>query len=624
MELGEIAAYARDKYHITEEHRWAEQPDFSVLVHPSTGKWIALLLRTEDAQMCEIRCGSRLLSSASDPHICSPSHMKGDEWLALRIDGSTDPKMAFRLIDRAYIYGGQNGCMIFLGSELPANKTGYSDTPLPVRTDVPVSGRSAEDGADGRRALPEKIREMRRLYEYGFNSFAHSCRNFYIQGKFMEDFEDDYVWNGRFQRYFPTYHDLTTEQLRGYFTWRTAVRKGIFKETSTSFAYIYIYELLSGIGASSAEDSLEKLAEFERGYIDSGIGEESIRAYLHRWMLDLAVINGVSPDIARRYADKAKLDRDMAYIVLKEHKTHTDSEIFDALLAFCGKTASSPAVKEHPDECRHLFAAVWRNAAEYSKDGKKLLSLCFGKAHFTSWTPLHNAVCYVQYSKEDRVYELSSGCTYRLKGGKWSVKDCPSFDKKLIDGLMQETERQLRIYLGAGSPLKERPENKWAAPYIEAAIAADREEKRAAEAKKVKIRFDDLDRIRRDALHTQNSLLTEEERTEDISDTAPDIPDTPEPARDMPADIPVEVPVPAPAISLDPRQRQVIGMLLEGASVKDIIRSWGCMAEIFAEQLNELFFDEIGDTAVECDGDDITLTEDYREDIIRITGGNDK
>ena len=65
-------------------------------------------------------------------------------------------------------------------------------------------------------------------------------------------------------------------------------------------------------------------------------------------------------------------------------------------------------------------------------------------------------------------------------------------------------------------------------------------------------------------------------------------------------------------------------MLLEGASVKDIIRSWGCMAEIFAEQLNELFFDEIGDTAVECDGDDITLTEDYREDIIRITGGNDK
>ena len=46
------------------------------------------------------------------------------------------------------------------------------------------------------------------------------------------------------------------------------------------------------------------------------------------------------------------------------------------------------------------------------------------------------------------------------------------------------------------------------------------------------------------------------------------------------------------------------------------------MPEVVADTLNEALFDEIGDAAVECDGDDLVLTEDYRGDIIRILGGN--
>ena len=72
---------------------------------------------------------------------------------------------------------------------------------------------------------------------------------------------------------------------------------------------------------------------------------------------------------------------------------------------------------------------------------------------------------------------------------------------------------------------------------------------------------------------------------------------------------------------LDDRQLQILDMLLEGMSVKSVIRSWGEMAEIFAERINEALFDEIGDTVVECDGDDIVMIEDYCDDIVRITGG---
>ena len=65
----------------------------------------------------------------------------------------------------------------------------------------------------------------------------------------MEDYEDDAPWSGEYRRYFTTYHDLNLNQLRGYFAWRTLVRRGVFRRITTSLACMYLYELLNGIGA---------------------------------------------------------------------------------------------------------------------------------------------------------------------------------------------------------------------------------------------------------------------------------------------------------------------------------------------------------------------------------------
>ena len=46
------------------------------------------------------------------------------------------------------------------------------------------------------------------------------------------------------------------------------------------------------------------------------------------------------------------------------------------------------------------------------------------------------------------------------------------------------------------------------------------------------------------------------------------------------------------------------------------------MASVVADTINEAMYDEIGDSVVECDGDDLTLVEDYREDLEFILGGN--
>ena len=56
--------------------------------------------------------------------------------------------------------------------------------------------------------------------------------------KGMEDFEDDFDYHGTFIRYFPNYQAMNDLQLRGYFSWRTKVRRGEVGRTSLSFAFV--------------------------------------------------------------------------------------------------------------------------------------------------------------------------------------------------------------------------------------------------------------------------------------------------------------------------------------------------------------------------------------------------
>ena len=75
----------------------------------------------------------------------------------------------------------------------------------------------------------------------------------------MADFEDDCPYNGTFKSYFPTYNAMSDRQLRGYFTWRAQVRRGTVEETSTSFALLYLYELICGIGVDNPLDGFNKI-----------------------------------------------------------------------------------------------------------------------------------------------------------------------------------------------------------------------------------------------------------------------------------------------------------------------------------------------------------------------------
>ena len=710
MLLSELADYAEEKYQIKEEHKWAEFPGFSVLADPQTGKWAALLMRRwdyergEELLRCDIKCGRQCIAEFHVPYVTNAFRMKGNKWVGVIFDDTTEPKVVFELFDRAVRALAQRGFNIVLD---PADGDGgagkkYSDTLLPLESmrgnydrrrfaqreaeekrkaqerrraaeeheravqidsalrsrsgafvSPAFSGRGSAAGevpTPGALAdqIPPRILEMMKLYEYGSSTFEHKCRNFYRQGKFMEDYEDDAPWSGEYRRYFTTYHDLNLNQLRGYFAWRTQVRRGVFRRITTSLAYMYLYELLNGIGASSPEESLRKMKEFEVGYLDSGVGDPSMRENLRRWRMEYAVLNGSSTEEVLPFIVPDLIERDRKLQVLRSPEEYTDEEVYGALSALSGgKTEKSSVILKEPERGRHLFAEVWRHMSlHYMDDGWDIFTACFGKMKKFPWHPLANAVYMDREERGETVYEINACRKFVYKHGQWSEMryDELFFDKYRISAIMHEADRQLRRYLKTGHYLREKAGEEWIAPYVEAVIKADKEAVAEAVKPRITIDLSGLDKIRRDAQITRDSLLTEDEmREQETVESAPETPAeeirmaAPEPGEPAVSDAgemvklsvengkepvheetgPVTIEIP----SLDETHVQVLLALMRGESAAELIREQYLMPSVVTDAINEALFDEIGDNVLECDGDEITLVEDYREELTLILNG---
>lgn len=615
MELEELTAYAREKFHIQEQHKWTDFPGFSVLSSPNSGKWLALLMRQWDfetgveIQRCDIKCGQQVLRERPAPYLSRPFRMKGEKWVGVILEDRTDRETVLRLFDRAF-YAEEQGCTIVL------------DTPYTEYTVVkPAASRGDlyTEFEPTRLDIPEKIRQMRQLDTHPGSTARHKYETFYRQGKFMEDYQDHKPWNGAFHRYFPTYHDLNLPQLRGYFTWRTHARKGDFRPTAASLAYIYLYELLNGIGTTSPEDTLAKLGAFERGFLDAGLGDRWMRGNLHRWRLEYAVLHDLPPDLARQYADPGLLKMDAALEALLSPDEASDGAIFSALCGFAGeKLGVSPVVTKFGARGEHLFADVWRSA--WAQSGQEVFEACFGQPHTLPWYPLGNAVYWEEQPHGDTDYRLTACRTYHCRGGVWQERryDKLYFHLDRLKGLLHEADRMLRKYLKTGRYLRQKPEEAWATPYVETAIRLEEQAQRQAARPEISLDLSSLVQIRQDADITRDSLLTEEEEiSAEDSLGAQRITPPPDPAAEQQPE-PVDG---GEVTALAPLHSRILLALLRGEPAEDIWKAGHLMPSVVSDTINEALFDEIGDNVLECDGDTITLVEDYREDLLQLLGG---
>ena len=670
MNLSELTAYAEEKYHIREEQKWDDFRSFSVLADPETRRWVALMMRQWDYETgnelcrCDIKCGRQILREITVPYVTNAFRMRGEKGVGVIFDDRTEPEVVFKLFDEAIRIGRAGSYTVVLEERDKEESSGaggrvFRDTLLPLeamRGNYDKS-RFREKKEENRkigpqthvsrnnesRSIPARLLEMMQLYEYRSSSFEDKCRNFVRQGKFMEDYEDDAPWNSEVKRYFATYHDLNLNQLRGYFAWRTRVRRGEFHPITMSLAYMYIYELLNMIGIKTPEDAIRKMREFEKGFLDSGIGDRSMRENLHRWIMEFAVLSGSPAEEVLSLIDPDLIERDRQLIVLRKPSEHSDEEVFGALnILTGGKTEKSSAVLKESERGIHLFAEVWRYMAEHYDDlGWDIFDACFGKMRQFPWHPLANAVYMDRENREDTEYKVTECRKFVYKNGEWSEYkyDELYFDKYRIHAIVHEADRQIRRYLRTGHYLREKKGEEWITPYVEAVIEADKAAAEEAAKPKIIIDLSGLDKIRLDAQITRDSLLTEDEmreqapEPEQISELISE--QTPDPAprqEEQSAQLMTqaatesskgeEKPAAIEIPSLDDTQAQILLSVMRGEPVAGLIREKALMPSVVTDAINEALFDEIGDNVLTCEGDEITLVEDYREDLELVLEGD--
>ena len=659
MELSDLVSYASSEYHLTEDHKWSDFPNLSMLTDRETGKGVALLIRQWDTdsgrelQFCDLRCGAELRKSVwSEEWVFPPLRMKGSDWVGIILDRRTDEALVKKLLDRAVRIGREQRFLLSPGMPQKAEKDAYASTPIPPRSpglrrpegkDLRSPGVLKNDSVytprEARSGVPEQIARMMRLYEYGLPGFEQKCRNFCLQAKFMENYEDDQPWNGEFQQYFPCYQDLSVRQLRGYFTWRTQYRRGDVRQAPQSFAYLYLYELLNGVGAENPQDVLLKLEIFVQEFIRRGFGDPSMTKNIRRWMLEYAVLQDFPVQEIRKYAEKDGAARDQALLVLRDPQDRGDSEVFFAAAYFAGGTLQrSPVILRYPEKGFRMFAEAWRTLIREGKEKKKnFFTEIFGKIGNYPWHPLGNALFWQPEKHADCEIELDEIRRFVCKNGRWSERryDPLFFDKKRFQGFFHEADRAFRRYLGTGSYLREKTEEAWAAPIVQAVIDRDRKEEEKASLPEIVIDFSGLSRIREDAAVTRESLLTEAETGEEMpefigsgsGEILPQNAAEGEMIVEMPEENTGDQSEPPHSASEIPEgisdtDLQILRMLLSGENPSGLLAESHRIPSLAADSLNEAFYDQIGDSILECDGDSLSLIEDYREDLLRILGGS--
>ena len=206
--------------------------------------------------------------------------------------------------------------------------------------------------------------------------------------------------------------------------------------------------------------------------------------------------------------------------------------------------------------------------------------------------------------------------SFHCRDGVWTEKRYANlyFDSDRFHAFMHETERVIRRCLKTGHYLRKNPEEAWVTPYVEQVLKEERQAEIEAARPKITIDLSNLEQIRQDALITRDSLLTEEE-TDSAEDYRQKKQQPEEPTQTINQNETESI------AELDATHSRILLDLLRGEAVETYMKVNHLMPSVAADTINDALFDEIGDNVLECDGNTITLVEDYREDILQMVGG---
>lgn len=495
------------------------------------------------------------------------------------------------------------------------------------------------------RELFYRMREIARRYPLPYSNHSRfydgrvqqgNARIFYEQAVFMKDFEDDYPDRVQFSSYFPYYQLMGYEQLRTYFTWRTRVRRGITQDTSLSYVFLYIYELLNNIGVDSPQEGLHKLISFWTSYKKF---DSSIDKYVLRWLKDYHIyynLPGTFKEFAKEYN-------------ITKHYPRMD-EIEDSFDLYCSisKYDISKSVF-YTDETKELISDCFGFVIDKIKQDFETVGVSFDDVLFhptkklVTWKPFKDALFSPWLKQADRRVVISKNEIYICSNNEWKTSSVITSEhgrqfigyviKQMESVLRRVTKYKFKITASIDMVNQETQSKlKKSGLFIENMVqTAVIEFYREATKTVVEVSQASLNRIRQEAFATQEALIVEEQNdaaypilfpvNQQSNDNNVFIEDPVMGSADTEAyDL---EPISESGIwyslkeALSELELQALGVILQDdnsiyANIKEFADKNNIMLEVLADGINEKTMDYIGDNILD---DELSIYEDYIEQV---------
>ena len=484
------------------------------------------------------------------------------------------------------------------GSSSARRRTGTSSRTSNVYGSEPI----LRNGSQILQQVPLRIRQMRTLSSS--NPFERQSMEatFYRQGKYMEQFTDDYFDSVPCTRKVPMYYNLKDNELRTYFTWRTLYRQGALPRTDTAYLFLYVFELINLIGVQTPEESYALLKQLFADYAETN---PELNKQVPRWIHDFAVYHGLQYDPAHSPDRKeAALD---AVLRHSEQSAEQMTEALDTLSKY--HILRSKLYESHPEETAAVVQNVYRALLQHYAENKgvSFATVLFGGRERELYLMFEGAVFYEQTPPANRSVRLSPRCLYECRGGVWAIEQ--SFvkpDAERIGAYLRTVDSMLRERMGFKGKLKAGEVTAEDTDVIRRVIEEFFAELARKNAPVITLDAAELAEIRAAAEHTAD-MLTLPEDIVPASAPQPSVASPPASEQGDPDELP-DLPLSAPAMTL-------LCCLLTGESCKPLTDA-GHMLSVLADEINENLYDEFGDTVIETDENGMpVLVDDYIEDL---------
>ncbi|WMT38872.1 TerB N-terminal domain-containing protein [Paenibacillus sp. D2_2] len=149
-------------------------------------------------------------------------------------------------------------------SEIKEQSDSLQEMTIPERRDRPVQGASL--------SVQELTRE----------------RRFVKQAKEWAEREGEPSLYVPFMSYWPTFEQMNEEQQGWFFYWRSEMRQGRHPFTDLSYIFVYLYELIHGVGWKEPEQGYELLIELWDAYQSMF---PKMNSYMVDWICDFVLVH---------------------------------------------------------------------------------------------------------------------------------------------------------------------------------------------------------------------------------------------------------------------------------------------------------------------------------------------